>query len=48
MSLLGSVGVVGMDDFLSVDLLHLFGSVNLFSSGSFGLRAAEMIRYVMF
>ena len=49
MSLVGSVGIVGMDDlFLSVGLVHLFGLVNLFSSGSFGLRAAEMIRYFMF
>ena len=39
MSLVGSVGIVGMDDlFSSVGLVHLFGLVNLFSSGSFGLR----------
>ena len=39
MSLVGAVGIVGMDDlFLSVGLVHLFGLVNLFSSGSFDLR----------
>ena len=49
MSLMGSVGIFGIDDlFISVGLVHLFGLVNLFSSGSFGLRAAELIRYVMF
>ena len=44
MSLVGAVGIVGMDDlFLSVGLVHLFGLVNLFSSGCFGLRAAELV-----
>ena len=37
MSLVGSVGIVGMDDlFFSVGLVRLFGLVNFFSSGSFG------------
>ena len=37
MSLVGSVGIVGMDDlFLSVGLVRLFGLVIFFSSGSFG------------
>ena len=44
MSLVGSVGIVGMDDLFSSDgLVHVFGSVNLFSSGCFGLRAAELV-----
>ena len=50
MSLVGSVGIVGMDDlFSSVGLVHLFGLVNLFSSGCLGLRAAELVvrLYVM-
>ena len=52
MSLVGSVGIVGMDDlFSSVGLVHLFGSVNslfirLFCSESCGV-GCEMIRYVM-
>ena len=42
--LVGSVEIVGMDDlFSSVGLVHLFGSVNLFSSGCFGLGAAELV-----
>ena len=44
MSLVGAVGIVGMEDlFLYVGLVHLFGLVNLLSSGDFGLRAAELV-----
>ena len=41
---MGSAGIVGIFDlFSSVGLVHLHGLVNLFSSGCFGLRAADLI-----